>query len=349
MKDNDSDPLAKGIAVSLPTCSPPLLDTLETSVQKSAVDETARRKRQSLKVAKQLRSIGYEARAMKIEQCSQMIYRRSFSCGHDSYVRHGGAGIFFRCKDKFCPRCNHVRSVTLARGLGRALEAYVHRKGLYAYHLVLTYRNMSELPDYQKIRREVKRLFDSKAKYRSKFWDRYGYHGALVNFEVTVSEQGEYHPHFHILLLTEKPIELIETGKHAGEFQNRVNQEISDMWLRITKDSFVVKGKSFDFSDMFEMVKYLTKGVDMIPDEQLAELVAWSNGKRFISLIGELHNNDLLKHLSEDQDCEDPEMCPDCGCNEFVDIPLRFDVLTGRYIEDEFWQGVVSEPTLRAP
>jgi hypothetical protein len=239
--------------------------------------------------------------------------------------------------------------VKLAGTLGTALESYVSERGLYAYHFVVTLANTESLPDYEKIRKQARRLLDSGSKMRKAFWDRYGYHGAVLNFEVTVGKDGRFHPHFHILLLTERPIELIETGDHAGEFQNSVNQELSDMWQKITKDSYIVKGKSFEFSQMFEMVKYLTKGVDMMPDEQLSELVDWSNGKRFISLLGKLYSNAELKQLLEDQDSSEPETCPDCGCNEFMDIPMRFDSQKGRYVDDECWQGSRAQSFLRAP
>ena len=226
------------------------------------------------------------------------------------------------------------------------------RDSLYAYHLVLTFANVDSLPDYGNLKRSVKTLFridEKSSKARRKFWERYGYHGALVNFEVTVAEDGKFHPHFHVLLLTERPIELIETGEHAGEFQNSVNQELSDMWLKITKDSYIVKGKSFEFSQIFELVKYLTKGVNMIPDAQLSELVEWSKGKRFLSMLGKLYDNPELKQLCEEQESEEPECCPECGCNEFVDIPMRFDVRTGRYVDSEDWYGTHAETYLRSP
>ena len=316
----------------------PLLDTIETTVRKDPLQSLAERKREAGKVAKQLERLGFENKGRKIGQCSQGIYRRSFSCGHESQTRHGERGIFYRCKDKFCPVCNHARSLKLAGKFGRALETYVSVHGLYASHVVLTYKNMDALPDLSKLKRDLKNMFrPDGAKSRREFWKRYGYHGMLVNFEVTVSKDGRFHPHFHILLITERPIELIETGEFAGNWQNWVNQELSDMWLKITKDSYIVQGKSFEFSQMFEMVKYLTKGVNMIPDTQLSELVEWSDGKRFLSLHGKLHKNEELKHLFEEQESEEQECCPECGCNEFTDIPMRFDVRTGRYVDSEDW------------
>jgi len=327
----------------------PLLDTLETTDRKSPIEGASERKRRSRKVAKQLKMIGYEGKARKIEQCASMLYRRSFSCGHESHTRHGQWESFYLCKDKFCPNCNHVRSLKLSRSLGGALERYASEQGLHAYHVVLTFLNTDSLPDYERIRRQARRLFDSGSRVRKAFWDRYGYHGAVMNFEVTVARDGRFHPHFHVLLFTERPIELIESGEHSGKFQNKVNQELSDMWLSITKDSYILQGQSFEFSHMFEMVKYLTKGVDMIPDEQLSELVEWSSGRRFISLIGKLYKNEQLKQLTEAEDMGDSECCPECGCNEYVDIPMRFDLARGQYVDDEYWTGEIIGIPRRAP
>ena len=326
-----------------------LLDTLETSVSKDRTAEESKRKREAEKVAIALENAGLHERARNIRQCSQSYFRRSYSCGHESQTRQGTGWLFFRCKDKLCPNCNHVRSLKLSKQLAPALEALASAKGLYVCHLTLTYLNTDYLPSYKTMCGQVKRLLNSKSKARKAFWDRYGYFGAVRNFEVTIAKDGRFHPHFHILLFTERPIELIETGEHAGNWQNSVNQELSDLWLEITKDSPIVQGKSFGFKGMFEMVKYLTKGVPSMPSTQLSELVEWSNGKRFFELLGGLRANEELKQLLEEQESDDPECCPECGCNEFVDILMRFDARARRYVESEDWYGIDAQTYLRSP
>ena len=315
-----------------------LLDNLETSVSNDT-ERFTDRKRDAVAVSKRFKRIGMENRGRKIGQCSDLTITRAFSCGHSSRVRDTGKAMSYRCKDKFCPICNHARSIKLSHRLGNSLEAYTTAHNLHTYHLVLTFKNSNELPDYRRIRKLVKRLFNSDSKGRKAFWDRYGYHGALLNFEITVDRKGKYHPHFHVLLITERPIPLIEQGEHAGEFQNSVNQEISDLWLKITGDSYIVKGKGFEFSGMFEMVKYMTKGTMKIPDEQLYDLAKWSEGKRFLSLIGKLYSNEELKTLIDQGDeSHDPETCPQCGCSEYVDIPAWYDPMTARYVEFSYDQ-----------
>ena len=305
-----------------------LLDHIETSV-----DKFTERKRKARAMSNRFKSIeGLENKGRKIGQCSQLIIKRAFSCGHNALIRNAGEALAFRCKERLCPICDHARSVKLSNKLGSALKSYVHAHGLHTYHLTLTFKNTEELPDYKKIRTMAKRLFDSKSKARKAFWSRYGFHGAIMNFETTVKKTGFFHPHFHVLLVTEKPIELIEFGEHEGEFQNSVNQELSDLWYKITKDSFVLKGVSFQFDHMFEMVKYMTKGVSNIPDRQLHDLVKWSEGKRFLSMIGDLYCNEELKGLiNSDGEEHDPETCAECGCNEFVDIPMMYNWHMKRY------------------
>jgi plasmid rolling circle replication initiator protein Rep len=322
-----------------------LLDIIQTSVgncekqgDDSALDSYADRKRLGLKIAKQLEKLGFHERARKIRQCSQMFYERSYSCGHKSIARRGQGKLCYRCGDKLCPICIHVRSVKLAKGLGSALESLSKSKGLYVHHLTLTLANTWTLPDYAALRKMAKRLLDSESKARRAVWERYGYYGALMSFEVPPSKRikGMWNPHFHILLFTERPIELIETGEHAGNWQNSVNQELSDLWQKITKDSYIVQGKSFDVSRIFEVVKYFTKVADM-NDEQLAEIVKWSHGKRFLSRLGALHGNDELAELMDAQDTGEPECCPECGCNEYVDVPVVFDPRLCRYVREQDW------------
>ena len=111
---------------------------------------------------------------------------------------------------------------------------------------------------------------------------------------------------------------------------------MSDLWLKITKDSPILLGKSFDVSRIFEVVKYFTKVADM-NDEQLAEIVKWSHGKRFLSRLGALHDNDELAELMDAQDTGEPECCPECGCNEYVDVPVVFDPRLCRYVREQDW------------
>jgi hypothetical protein len=88
---------------------------------------------------------------------------------------------------------------------------------------------------------------------------------------------------------------------------------------------------------MFEMVKYVTKGIGDIPDRQLVDLVKWSEGKRFLSLIGELYANDEIKALLEQgEGLHDAETCQICGCNEYADVPAWFDPVTCSYVEDRY-------------
>ena len=319
----------------LPTApAKPLLDNLETTDRKPE-ERFTDRKAHAVAIADRFQRLGLENKGRKIGQCSSMIVKRKFTCGHSSLVRDTGTAHAYRCKDKFCPICSHARSVKLSNNLGHALASYAKIHGLHTYHLVLTFRNSKGLPDYKRIRRQARRLFDLQAKGRREFWNTYGFHGALMNFEISVSRDGAFHPHFHILLFTERPIPLIETGKHEGEFQNSVNQQISDLWLKITKDSYIVKGTSFEFGGMFEMVKYVTKGTGEIPDQQLVDLVKWSEGKRFLSLIGELYANDEIKALLEQgEGLHDAETCPICGCNEYADVPAWFDPVTCCYVEE---------------
>jgi len=330
-----------------PNGSYPLLDTLETSVHSDTTPASERdrgkggfvafeaRKRKARAFGRRLYRMGFEGYAHKIGQCCAQLNRLDFHCGHSVKSSYRNGEMLFRCKDRFCPVCSHKRSADYALRFAPALKVYGDRHGLYAYHLVLTFVNSETLGDLSAMKRCVKNLF------RSKRFKAVGYHGSLVSFETKVGRDGLWHNHFHVLLFTEQPLPLIETGKHKGEWQNSFNQEVSDLWRKITGGSYIVKGKAFEWDDMPELVKYVTKDTDELRDERLMDLIEWSKGRRFISLNGKLYNNPELKSLFDDIEAgrdERVERCPYCdaeGSDRYDIVELRWSHKHERYVVEQ--------------
>ena len=314
-----------------------LLDIVETSEQVDVWEGRTKRKRQAQKVAKQLRNAGFSMRADNILKCCSRYMRRKYSCSHVGPVLR----MDWRCKDRLCPECQHVRSVKLAQRYGPALRGYVERNGLHAHHVVLTFAHVEGLPDWKRLKGCVKKLFSPKTVALREFWDRYGNAGVMENFEMHLAEDGMYHAHFHCVLLTERPVELIETGKHAGKWQNSVNQELSDAWREITKDSFVVYTSEINLDRIFEVVKYCFKGLTDMNNSDVEHLVEWLSGKRFTHLLGPLYNNPEFKALLADADAvaeaeaEAEECCTECGCNEWRDVLYEWHPILQMYVECE--------------
>lgn len=295
--------------------------------------------------------MGMEGYAEKIGKCCAQLNRLDFHCGHSVKSSYRNGEMLFRCKDRFCPVCSHKRSADYALRFAPALQTYAERHGLHAYHLGLTFVNSETLGDLSAMKACVKKLF------RSKRFQSIGYHGALVSFETKIGKNGLWNNHFHVLLFTEHHIPLIETGKHKGEWQNKFNQEVSDLWRKITKGSFIVKGKTFEWDGMPELIKYITKDTEELSDGRLMELVNWSKGRRFISLNGKLHDNAELKVLFSDIEQgkdEQVERCPYCtneGSDRYDIVELRWSHKHDTYLVDQVCTqyGEVLEMSLSPP
>jgi hypothetical protein len=140
-----------------------------------------------------------------------------------------------------------------------------------------------------------------------------------------------------LVAFTEYPIELIQSGEHEGEFQNVVNQEMSELWYDATDGAgFIVKGTAFD-GNYKEIIKYIAKGVADMDKKRLQELATWSKGKRMLFTTGKLYANKELKELMNDEteDKIDSRACPDCGCNHAEMSILQFNHRLGNYVLEE--------------
>ena len=307
-----------------------LLDKLRTSVS----EEWAKRRKKAKIVSIRLKHAGFEKRAVRMDSCLRYVYNVDHSCGHTGYMSTSVNGVNVeRCGDKLCPLCCHIDAGKKARELDAVLTPYISRHCLYAYFLTLTYLNREKLSDFdlKRMNRQVAKLLNSGV------FKPYGYHGAYRVLEVHDTIKGQWHPHHHVLLLTEQPIPLIETGNHIGEWQNAFNQAVSDEWLRITKDSIIVKGVDFD-GNMRELTKYMHKGVQYLNKDKLAELAVWSKGVRRCGFIGKLYNNPEIKAAREQHGIDerlaksDGPTCKLCGCNEYTVTLLKWDGL--KYVPD---------------
>lgn len=219
----------------------------------------------------------------------------------------------------------------MAARLDRGLTAFRAVEGGYGYFLTLTYLDTEQLSPYAFYTATRKALF------KHPWWKRYGLIGGVASFETKIGKRsGLWHSHWHCVLFTKKPIPEIEVGKHQGEWQVSVNQEVSDLWRTITTgDSYVVKGQAIDAGTVRELVKYLTKDVDRLPDNRFSELVKWSRRKRFLTTFGRCFNHPAIKAAVSEEE-EDTELCecPECGSRDFEVVLYAWSDKHDRYLVD---------------
>lgn len=302
----------------------------------SQVDSWERRRRKAVQVAAALDRIGEHRRAGKMRECGRVQGEIRRKCGHGqsnlSRVTFNGQHPFhpYHCDDRFCPVCAARRSTKVADRLERGVAAFRAVEGGYGYFLTLTFRDTDRLQPYALYTAARKTLF------RHKWWKRYGLFGGIAAFETKIGKgSGLWHSHYHAIFFTRHPIPLIETGEHTGEFQLAVNQEIAELWQTITGgESFVVKGQEFN-GQTRELVKYLTKDAEKMPDDRFSELVQWSRRKRFLTTFGKAYNHPAIRAAVEEQE-QDTELCacPECGCREFEVMLYSWSDKHDRYLLD---------------
>ena len=266
------------------------------------------RRRNGVKVAEKLRRAGMVKRADKMEGCGRDFHRATcIKCGVIQTFAQS-----FACEDRLCPSCASRRAGRLSARWKRALDAFQGlQEGCHAYFLTLTFKDTDFLQAFATYTKPRRLLF------RHPYWKQFGLIGGISAFETKLGKRsGLWHSHFHCVLFTRKPIELIETGEHKGQFQNSVNEEISELWLSLTGGSFIVKGQAFDGNTQ-ELVKYLTKAGEELPDARLAELATWARGKRFISTFGRCYNNKAMRDAMNDEEKPGKLHRCECGCDDF--------------------------------
>lgn len=307
----------------------PLLDTYKQVAKSVETDESGngektlqqreKRKKQAVRLSYRIASFD-ERRAVRMEGCSSYLVRRTCcSCGKEKY--HAD-----RCGDRFCPTCARIRSARLARRYGAGIAEY--SVGRHGYLVTLTYRNAATLPDRKRIAADVRNLM------RSAFWKPYGgVEGGLYSVELTYNRKTDtWHPHVHALLFTRGELPCFTDAGGVVRWDVRmVNQPVSDLWRGITGGSFIVNGKPFN-GNVEEVVKYITKLDELVsmPEHRLAELCAWTKGRRMVSLFGGLYRMKLDENEDEDEAGRDAPC--DCGCTVHEELCMEYDHRLRRYV-----------------
>lgn len=289
--------------------SMPLLDTTRTSCQVPQDDplEKANRLKQNSWVLSRKYSSFDARRAERVAKCGMMSI--------DLVRVDGGSrrhALSFLCQDRFCAICARKRSAKLASRYRDLVDEHCH--DFYGHMLTVTYKNSEQLRDRSRVSKDIRNLL------RRSLWKQYGgIVGGLYSLEVTRGSGG-WHPHAHILVFTKLPIASYTDGKWLIEF----NQQVSEAWLSITRDSYIVRGVSWD-GHIEEVVKYMTKSPEKMDPVDLRSIIAWSRGMRSLSAFGCLYG----KEISEDVEEEDIE-----EGGTYVATLRRFDVRTGTYVVD---------------
>ena len=202
-------------------------------------------------------------------------------------------------KHLLCPFCAMRRAGKyVAKNIPKIEQVLTENPSLIPVMITLTVKNGPSLTErFNHLRRAEKRLKQAaRNALKGQKWTEYArVQGAIAAYEFTKKDEGDWHPHIHILALVDSYID-----------QAKLSQE----WEAITGDSFIVdirkiKGKAnaggLDIaSAMLEVCKYSLKFHDMTLDD------TWTaynvlRGKRLVNPSGLLRGVEMPDDLLDDE------------------------------------------------
>ena len=275
--------------------------TSQKRVKLSRSERLQRKKQTKAQVVDLLHLVGEKDLAEKVNICGQ-----KFDVLHDrkSVIRRQP---LHRCDFRLCPFCAGRRSRKLIEKYLVRARDFVKFGGIKVepVHLTLTqaHREGETLKDCrQRLMLSFRKLI------RRKVWTEH-FAGGLYSLEFTLSDQGEWHCHLHILAFRRRFFDI---------------SMLKLVWKEITGDSHVLRlDRLTDFQAvLFEVLKYLSKPADLAKfgRREISEFLTL-RGQKMVGVFGEFadfckdyeekfpSDNDEILNLSEG------DICP-CGCGE---------------------------------
>ena len=201
-------------------------------------------------------------------------------------------------KHLLCPFCAQRRAGKyVQKNIPKVQQVMAENPSLVPAMLTLTKKNNPDLArGFNALRASEKRLKQAgRNALKGQKWSEFArVKGAIAAYEFTKKDEGDWHPHIHMLVLLDSYID---------------QKALSAEWLAITGDSFIVDirkitGKAnaggLDIaSAMLEVCKYSLKFHDMtLPDTWEAYNVL--RGKRLVNPSGLLRGVDMPDDLLDD-------------------------------------------------
>jgi plasmid rolling circle replication initiator protein Rep len=213
--------------------------------------------------------------AKRLRECSSLLL---YSLKEDNSIKLKRASF---CKVRSCPVCQWRRSKMWQARMFEALPALSNFRWLL---LTLTVKNC----DVADLKQTIKTMQKAWSKMRKRKMFASAVVGYVKSLEVTRSESGQAHPHFHIMLLVRSSYfsgqSYITKQDWALEWQSVLNVDYEPVCdIRAITDK---KGKGIGGA-VLEVLKYETKSADLVqhPDF-LQQLAIQLKGTRAIELGG---------------------------------------------------------------
>ena len=225
------------------------------------------RKLENLTYAEYLDILNFK-KANRVKNCAEVLNFVADDTGHLKLYQ-----TWF-CKSRLCPMCNWRRSMKQSNQLVKILnEAHKRESHGRFLFLTLTVKNTDGLAlkaELAKLGKAIYKLFQYKKVAKNVL-------GYVRSTEVTVSNDGTYHPHMHVLLFVK--------NTYFKNSENYINQvEWTKLWQRAMKLDYkpivnieAVKankdlGKGSLVASAQETAKYQVKSKDILTSDRERDL-----------------------------------------------------------------------------
>jgi hypothetical protein len=252
----------------------------------------------------------------RIRDCGHRVFWYETNCSHHYSSRISSVRY---CGHRLCPACAKRRSIKDIKHIGGGLSKYAHEHKLYPHLLTLTLENTPKLPDRKNLSLWRKYFF------RSSILKSIGHVGSYWTMEVKVGSGSHmWHVHFHILFFTDNKLPTYYDRDGIEKVDLSIASRVTNAWSVATSGAGRVTDMRVFDGNYAEVLKYVSKGLAELPDNEFEQLVNWMKGLRFRGFVGRLYRNDELKQamlLADDLETEDDLdkiFCPHCGCREIV-------------------------------
>lgn len=249
-----------------------------------------------------------------LQSCGSVVY--AIEC--QSCNTHHFSG-FQRCKSRWCVSCNHVKTLAWIARLIPVIQEWKNNGG-YVGKMNFTIRNTETLQEGLDTLGESWRRFSNGKGVRSQFKAKFP--GGIRSLEVTIGDDGSWHPHYHTLFLKSEYSKdfdwLKEQWEKASSSAGNTDEKIGSIWLEgfYGTDKKLIKG-------VIEVVKYITSPesgwFEPHRASHLREAYRTLKGVRQMNAWGLLYG--LASKVEEDLETLNEKkltdfICQNCGCTE---------------------------------
>ncbi len=247
---------------------------------------------------------------------------------------------FSRCKSKFCPTCNKVKSSIWIARTYETFSRYL-LEGKYIVMFTLTIRDRESLSEALSILNRAWRYFYKEDRISAREI-KCSFIGGVKSLEVkTGRNSGLWHPHLHCLMIKDEysydKVILDALWRRCVEKAGGECEGITDIRSIYCKQKDGVPDYDKDklIKAIQEVSKYITKfDYSKEAPERLRELVESLHGVRQMDTFGVCHN--IQKKVDEDLNEDMPlnkiveHTCKVCGCTQAKLMEVLTDGLNDR-------------------